>query len=107
VKLKFCLNFRIFCNGTRFYTDRYGVYSFDFYFKGSGITKKKEDFENQPQKVSFRDALYFSVNTFTTVGNANWYPKENFKKWATLEGLLGWTMLGIFMATLTNMIMRL
>ncbi len=78
-----------------------------FYFQGPGILMRTESHDSQPQKVSFRDALYFSVNTFTTVGHANWYPKENFKKWATLEGLLGWIILGIFMATLTAVMIRI
>ena len=78
-----------------------------FHFSEPGIIIRfPENSENQYHETSFRDALYFSMNTFTTVGYGNWYPKENFKKWATLEGLLGWIMLGIFMATLTNVMIR-
>lgn len=89
-----------------FYTDRYGIKSLMFYFQGPAITIRKEYSENQPQKVSFWDALNFSITTFTTVGYGNWYPKENFKKWATLEGLFGWIILGIFMATLSTTMIR-
>lgn len=83
-----------------------------FYFQGPGIVRREEDPkekdpENQPQKVSFWDALNFSITTFTTVGYGNWYPKENFKKWATLEGLLGYVMLGVFMSTLTTVMIRI
>lgn len=78
-----------------------------FYFKGPGIERKKDSRGNQSQEVSFWDSLYFSTTTFTTVGYGNWEPKENFKKWVTLEGLLGYVMLGVFMSTLTNVMMRI
>lgn len=79
-----------------------------FYLQGPGIDIRTDSFKNQPQKikVSFWDALNFSISTFTTVGYGNWYPKENFKKWATLEGLLGYVMLGVFMSTLTTVMIR-
>lgn len=76
------------------------------YLEGSGIDVLIEKNKAKKSKVSFKDALYFSITTFTTVGYGNWYPKENFRKWATLEGLLGWIMLGIFMATLTTVMIR-
>jgi hypothetical protein len=56
--------------------------------------------------ISGLDTLYFSIMTFTTVGSGEWYPKDNYRKWVTLEGLLGWVMLGIFMATLSNVMIR-
>lgn len=77
-----------------------------FYWQGPGIIRKEEKYDNQHHGISFRDAFYFSMNTFTTVGYGNWYPKESFRKWATFEGLLGWITLGIFMATLTNVMIR-
>lgn len=80
--------------------------SLRFCWQGPGIIRKEEKYDNQHHEVSFRDALYFSMNTFTTVGYGNWYPKESFRKWATFEGLLGWITLGIFMATLTNVMIR-
>ena len=74
--------------------------------KGLGVRRSSQGSMSQNEAVNFFDALYFSVNTFTTVGHANWYPKENFRKLVTLEGLLGWITLGIFMATLTNVMIR-
>ena len=77
-----------------------------FYFKGPGINRLVKKDENNYQKASWKDALYFSLTTFTTVGYGDWYPEDNMRKWATLEGLLGWITLGIFMATLTIVLIR-
>ncbi len=78
-----------------------------FYFKGPGICRLAKKDENDSQVVSWKDALYFSLTTFTTVGYGDWYPEDNMRKWATLEGLLGWITLGIFMATLTIVLIRI
>jgi hypothetical protein len=68
----------------------------------------------------FRSALYFSVNTFTTVGYGDWYPTaERIKlpriKWklpityrglAMTEGLIGWLLLALFLITLGRVWIR-
>ncbi len=56
------------------------------------------------QKAHLVDIIYYSINCFTFVSHGNWYPKDNFKKWETLEGVLGWLTLGIFMTTLGTLI---
>ncbi len=76
------------------------------YLKGQGITKEAKKSENESQEVPFLDALYFSIATFTGKGYVNWYPKEDFRKWVMLEGLLGWIILAIFTATLLNVMLR-
>jgi hypothetical protein len=76
-----------------------------FYWRGPGIYKSTCVTEKK-SIVSFWDALYFSTSTFTTLGSVDWYPRDNFRKLVTLEGLLGWIALGIFMATLTNILIR-
>ena len=62
--------------------------------------------ENSAQKMSFWDSFYFSMVTFSTIGYGDWYPKDNFRKWVMLEGLLGWLTLGLFLVTLTNVTIR-
>ncbi|AKB50124.1 hypothetical protein MSBRW_0871 [Methanosarcina barkeri str. Wiesmoor] len=76
-----------------------------FRFQGPGIVRTDAS-ENQHQKVSFWDALNFSITTFIFMSHNNWDAKDNFRKWATLEGVIGWITLAIFMATLTNVLIR-
>jgi len=75
------------------------------YWKEPGIYRLLDAIEKK-LIVSFWHALYFSTSTFTTLGSGEWYPQDNYRKWVTLEGLLGWIMLGIFMATLANILIR-
>lgn len=76
------------------------------YWRGPGIYRSSGTAEEK-SNVSCLDALLFSIREFTTLGSADWYPKDNiFRILVTLEGMLGWVMLGIFMATLTNVMIR-
>jgi len=76
------------------------------YWRGLGIYRSSGT-EEEKSTVSGLDALLFSIREFTTLGSADWYPRDNiFRILVTLEGMLGWIMLGIFMATLTNVMIR-
>ncbi len=44
-------------------------------------------------QVSFWDAFYFSLVTFTTVGYGDWYPEDRYRKFVMSEGVLGWLLL--------------
>mgnify|MGYP000898251050 CR=1 FL=1 len=70
-----------------------------------GISRLSDNNDSN-QKVTFWDSFYFSMVTFTTVGYGDWYPKDNFRKWVMFEGFLGWVTLGLFLVTLTNVMMR-
>lgn len=70
-----------------------------------GISRLSDN-KDSAQKVTFWDSFYFSMVTFTTVGYGDWYPKDNFRKWVMFEGFLGWVTLGLFLVTLTNVMMR-
>ncbi len=76
------------------------------YWRGNGISQPKERYENTNQKTSFSDAFYFSMVTFATIGYGDWYPKDKFRKWVMIEGFLGWLTLGLFLVTLTNVMIR-
>lgn len=78
------------------------IMPFKLSLKSPGIVK-----ESDPSyKASPLDLFYYSIGVFTFISQGSWYPRENFKKWVTLEGILGWATLGIFMATLTALIIR-
>jgi hypothetical protein len=56
---------------------------------------------------AFVDAFYFSMVTFTTIGYGDLYPADRYRKVAvTIEGLLGWLILALFIVTLANVMIR-
>lgn len=75
-----------------------------FIWQGPIIYRSRDAVEDN-LTVTYWDALYFSIVRFTNVGSAEWDTKDRI--WATVEGLAGWIMLGIFMATLVNVMMNL
>ncbi|WP_406661868.1 pentapeptide repeat-containing protein [Methanolobus sp. ZRKC3] len=76
------------------------------YWRGDGISRLKEDNGDDNQHISFFDAFYFSMVTFTTVGYGDWYPKDRYRKYVMIEGLLGWLILALFLVTLANVMIR-
>jgi hypothetical protein len=56
--------------------------------------------------VSLVDCLCFSINTFTTLGSSNWRQRNKFWYVVTVEGVIGWIMLGIFLATLIHLLIK-
>jgi len=75
------------------------------YKRGNGIKRLKEGDEDD-SRVSFGDAFYFSVVTFTTVGYGDWYPVDRYRKFVMIEGLVGWLTLALFLVTLANVMIR-
>lgn len=75
------------------------------YKLGNGIKRLKLK-ENGDSRVSFWDALYFSLVTFTTVGYGDWYPEDRYRKFVVMEGVLGWLLLTLFIVTLANVMIR-
>ncbi|KAB3548030.1 MAG: two pore domain potassium channel family protein, partial [ANME-2 cluster archaeon] len=43
---------------------------------------------------------------FTTVGYGDWYPKDRYRMFVMIEGLLGWLTLALFLVTLANVMIR-
>ena len=76
------------------------------YWRKNGISRLKENDRDKDQSVTFWDALYFSSVTFTTVGYGDWYPKDRYRKFVMIEGLLGWLILALFLVTLANVVIR-
>jgi len=78
-----------------------------FYWKGNGIKYLKWPDENDNIGMSFLDAFYFSVVTFTTIGYGDWYPTGKYRLFVMLEGILGWLLLALFLVTLTNIMIKI
>jgi hypothetical protein len=76
------------------------------YWLGNGIRRLKESDEEGKEDVSFCDAFYFSVVTFTTVGYGDWYPIDRYRKFVMIEGFVGWLTLALFLVTLANVMIR-
>ena len=75
------------------------------YWRGNGIRRLKE-IEGDNNRVSFWDALYFSMVTFTTVGFGDWYPADRYRVLVMIEGFVGWLTLALFLVTLANVMIR-
>ena len=59
------------------------VFAF-IYWRGGGIRQLKE-IDGDGSRVSFWDALYFSMVTFTTVGYGDWYPVDRYRMAVMIE----------------------
>ena len=80
---------------------------FSLLYWGASRFYRLSDAAEKKSKVSSLEPILISIRGFTTLGSADWYPKNDlFRILVAVEGLLGWIMLGIFMATLTNLLMR-
>jgi hypothetical protein len=75
------------------------------YWRGNGIRRLKE-IGGDDNRVSFWDALYFSMVTFTTVGFGDWYPVDRYRVLVMIEGFVGWLTLALFLVTLANVMIR-
>lgn len=95
----------IYKTGPTIYKNKNKTIPFRFKFQGPLIYRKLDAAEEY-SKVTYWDALLFSIREFTTLGSADWYPKDNFRTLVTLEGLLGYVMLGVFMSTLATIMIR-
>jgi hypothetical protein len=73
-----------------------------FSLKNPGIVNNHD----HNKKASLLDLIYYSISKFTLTSQENWYPKDNFRKWVALEGIFGYVVLAIFMATLNHVLVR-
>jgi len=85
---------------------KYDIMFPKFYFGKPGIYKSSEENNENKSNVSFLECLCFSINAFTRLGSENWRQRDKFWNVVTIEGLLGWVMLGIFTSTLMRLLIR-
>ncbi len=74
-----------------------------YYRRKNAIRRLKDD---GSAKADFRDAFYFSMMTFTTVGYGDWYPQDEHRILVMIEGILGWLLLSLFLVTLASVMIR-
>jgi len=58
------------------------------------------------ENLNFLDNLYFSAMVFTAKTQVKWYPIDIFRYFATIESVLGWLLLALFLVTLGRTMIR-
>ena len=56
--------------------------------------------------LNFLDNIYFSTMVFTAKTQVKWYPAGIFRYFATVESILGWLLLALFLVTLGRTMIR-
>jgi len=76
-------------------------------FEIEGVELPGDTRRRPSARVSFTDALYFSIAMFTTSqAPVNTYPVGVYKHLAMAEGILGWFFLGLFVVVLSAVLIR-
>ncbi len=75
------------------------------YWQGNGISRSKENKENDNLNVSLRDSFYFSAVAFT-IGIVDLHPVGRYRYLFAFERLVGWFLLALFIVTLTRVMIR-
>ncbi|MEI8002960.1 MAG: pentapeptide repeat-containing protein, partial [Methanothrix sp.] len=76
-------------------------------FEIEGMELPREPRLLPSKRVSFTDALYFSIAMFTTSqAPVNTYPVGVYKYLAMAEGIIGWFFLGLFVVVLSAVLIR-
>jgi hypothetical protein len=103
---------------------------FTFFFLRNGaiihrdsVSSSNSKGYNTKKTERLRNAIYFSITTFTRLGFGDWYPSSihiiiqipflkrrikliRYTTLAVIESFLGWFMLALFMVTLANVWLR-
>lgn len=59
-----------------------------------------------PERVTFRNALFFSTMIFLSQGPIDFLPVGRHRYYVILEGILGWLLLALFLVTLGRVMIR-
>jgi len=65
-----------------------------------------EYLQGQNEELTFLDNLYFSAMVFTAKTQVKWYPVGVYRYLATLESILGWLLLALFLVSLGRTMIR-
>jgi hypothetical protein len=61
---------------------------------------------DEMQSLSFVDHLYFSAMIFTARTQVKWFPAGIYRYLATIESILGWLLMALFLVTLGRIMIR-
>ena len=76
------------------------VLSFGFVYQDIGVHQLES---REARTLSYSDALYFSVVTFTTLGYGDFSPKPEYRMLSALQALLGYVFLGLMVGIALNL----
>ena len=80
------------------------------YWQGAGIVVEplngSEYLQGQSASLTFLDNLYFSAMVFTAKTQVKWYPVGVYRYLATIESILGWLLLALFLVSLGRTMIR-
>jgi uncharacterized protein YjbI with pentapeptide repeats len=89
------------------------IFAFSIVFwKGDGIRRSAKPLHEPaekyiiPEKVNFKNALFFSTMVFLSRGPLEFLPMGRHKYFVILEGILGWLLLALFLVTLGKVMIR-
>lgn len=78
------------------------------YWAGDGITVEPLNGANidAVEDLTSVDDLYFSAMIFTAKSQVKWYPVGMYRYLATVESVLGWLLMALFLVTLGRTMIR-
>jgi len=82
------------------------------FWRGDGIRRSAKplqgpaELDSVPERVTFRNALFFSTMIFLSQGPIDFLPVGRHRYYVILEGILGWLLLALFLVTLGRVMIR-
>jgi uncharacterized protein YjbI with pentapeptide repeats len=82
------------------------------FWRGDGIRRSAKPLQGPaekdsiPERVTFRNALFFSTMVFLSQGPIDFLPVGRHRYYVILEGIMGWLLLALFLVTLGRVMIR-
>ncbi len=82
------------------------------FWRGDGIRRSAKPLQGPaekdsfPERVTFRNALFFSTMVFLSQGPIDFLPVARNRYFVILEGIVGWLLLALFLVTLGRVMIR-
>ena len=82
------------------------------FWKGDGIRRSSKPLsgpaeeDSFPERVTLRNALFFSTMVFLSQGPIDFLPLGRHRYYVILEGIMGWLLLALFLVTLGRVMIR-